>query len=75
MNSQACELNSVRLTAREREVLGWCGRGKSSWEIAHILGRSEATVNYHFCNIRRKFSVTTRNAALAQALAHGLIEL
>jgi len=32
-------------------------------------------VDYHFKNIRRKFSVTTRSAAVVQALSMHLIQI
>lgn len=65
---------AVTLTAREMEVLMWGVAGKSSWEIAKICSCSEAGVNYHFCNIRRKFGVRSRWAAMAKALEQGLIQ-
>jgi LuxR family quorum-sensing transcriptional regulator LasR len=63
----------IKLTAREREVLQWSAAGKSSWEIAMIFSCSEAGVNYHFCNIRRKFGVRSRWVAMVMALELGLI--
>lgn len=65
----------IRLTLREKVVLQWSAEGKTSWEIAHILQCSESAVNFHFCNIRRKFGVTSRSAAMLKALALGLIKL
>lgn len=64
---------AITLTAREKEVLMWGVAGKSSWEIAKIVNCTEAGVNYHFCNIRRKFGVRTRWAAMVKALEQGLI--
>jgi DNA-binding CsgD family transcriptional regulator len=65
----------IKLTPREQEVLVWSGRGKSSWEISRILACSEATVNFHFANIRRKFAVGSRSVAVLLALEKGLISL
>lgn len=65
----------VVLTAREKEVLQWSAAGKSSWEIGQIVSCSEAGVNYHFCNIRRKFGVNSRWTAVVKALEQGLIHL
>jgi LuxR family quorum-sensing transcriptional regulator LasR len=65
----------VRLTPRELECLKWAMNGKSSWEIAQILRCSEAAVNFHMANIRRKFSVTTRQQAVVKALSLGLVSL
>ena len=65
----------IYLTNREDQVLNWGARGKSSWDIAQILGCTEATVNFHFSNIRRKFNVYSRGAAVCEALKLGLIKL
>lgn len=74
-HSQAAESpQAIKLTAREKEVLQWSAVGKSSWEIAQIVQCSEAGVNYHFCNIRRKFGVRSRWIALVMALEQGLIQ-
>ena len=63
----------VRLTEKEHEVLIWAAKGKSVWEIARIQGRSEAAINFHMCNIRRKFGVSSLRAALVIAITQGLI--
>lgn len=63
------------LSAKEQEILKWCAIGKSSWEIGRILNCSEAGVNYHFCNIRRKFGVSSRWLALIKAMEMGMIHL
>ena len=65
----------ITLTKREKEVLQWSAAGKSSWEIGQIFNCTEAGVNYHFCNIRRKFGVSSRWTAVVKALAQGLIQL
>ncbi|WP_241668541.1 LuxR family transcriptional regulator [Pseudomonas sp. Sample_22] len=65
----------ITLTSRETEVLQWSAAGKSSWEISQIVNCSEAGVNYHFCNIRRKFGVSSRWTAVVKALEQGLIHL
>ena len=63
------------LSAKEQEILKWCAIGKSSWEIGRILNCTEAGVNYHFCNIRRKFGVSSRWLALIKAMEMGMIHL
>jgi DNA-binding CsgD family transcriptional regulator len=65
--------DAPNLSAKEQEILKWCAIGKSSWEIGRILNCSEAGVNYHFCNIRRKFRVSSRWLALIKALEMGMI--
>ncbi|KAA1011222.1 LuxR family transcriptional regulator [Paraburkholderia panacisoli] len=63
-----------KLTPRERECLKWTARGKSTWEISHILNCSEAVVNFHMKNIRTKFGVNSRRAAAVIAAQLGLID-
>ena len=69
------EQGTVKLTKREKEVLRWIAIGKTNWEISNICNRSEACIDFHFKNIRRKFGVSTRSAAAVQALAMHLIQL
>ena len=61
------------LTPRELECLKWCAAGKSSWDIAQILHCSEAAVNFHFANLRRKFCVKSRQQVVVKAITQGLI--
>lgn len=63
----------VSLTKRELECLKWGAAGKTSWETAQILHCTEATVNFHFGNIRRKFDVDSRRQAVVKAIRCGLI--
>lgn len=63
----------IRLTKRELECLKWTMIGKTSWEIGTILSTSEATVNFHMANIRRKFNVITRRQAVVKAISLGLL--
>lgn len=65
---------AIKLTNREKEFLQWSEAGKSSWEIAMIVDCSEANVNYHFNNIRRKFGVSSRHLAGKIAREQGLIQ-
>lgn len=63
------------LTEREAECLRWAAQGKTSWEIGHILGLSERTANYHISNACAKMKVRGRQAAIAQALRAGYLDL
>lgn len=63
----------VKLTKREQECLYWAAKGKTSWEIGIILGISERTANFHINNILSKFSVHSRQAAIAIAISMGLL--
>ncbi len=58
----------ARLTAREREVLEWVGAGKTSRDIAAILGVSPRTIEKHLERIYDKLGVETRTAAAMRAL-------
>lgn len=63
----------IKLTPRELECLKWVMGGKSSWEISQILCCSEATINFHVCNFKKKFNVQTRQQAVVKAIKAGLI--
>jgi len=63
------------LSQREREVLQWIAKGKSTWEISLILHISENTVKFHIKNILRKLNTTTRTHAVAVAVRDGLIDI
>ena len=63
------------LTPREREILKWAAEGKTSWEISVILDLSERTVKFHLIEASRKLNAVNRTAAVAKALAWGLIKL
>ena len=65
--------SQVHLTEREKEVLTWVGRGKTSSEIAIILGVSERTVNFHCDQAIRRLDVINRAQAVVTALSGGLI--
>ena len=61
-------LLKLGLTEREAEVLLWVAQGKSSPDIAVILGMSDATAKKHVCNILAKLDCETRSAATLRAL-------
>lgn len=66
-------LASVRLTPREREVVGWIANGKTDWEISVILGVSEKAIMKHARNIRMKLGAVNRAHAVAECFRVGLI--
>ena len=59
---------AIALTEREREVLVWTAAGKSSWEIATILGISERTVNWFIASASRKLDAVNRTQAVVNAI-------
>jgi DNA-binding CsgD family transcriptional regulator len=55
------------LTPREREVLEWVAAGKTSRDIAAILGAKPRTIEKHLEHIYEKLGVETRTAAVMRA--------
>ncbi len=55
------------LSARERECLRWAAAGKTTEEVALILGLSHETVRVYFKRAMRKMGATTRAQAVARA--------
>ncbi len=53
----------VRLTAREREVLGFVARGLANKQIARQLGISERTVKAHLTSVFQAIGVMDRTQA------------
>jgi DNA-binding NarL/FixJ family response regulator len=70
---KGADKTELRLTEREVQVLTWVARGKSSSDIATILGISERTVNFHLDNAMRKAGVATRVQAAVKCAMLGLI--
>src|SRR5271167_4979433 len=65
---------TVDLNDREVEVLTWAARGKTSMEIAQILGLTKRTVDFHTDNARAKLGAATRTEAAIKAATGRLIE-
>ena len=70
------ELWPKRVTLNDREVesLTWVARGKTSAEIAQILGLTKRTVDFHIDNARTKLDAATRTEAVIKAATGRLIE-
>ncbi|MFB9950426.1 LuxR family transcriptional regulator [Rhizobium puerariae] len=62
------------LTDREVDCLNWTAAGKTSAEIADILGLSEHTVNHYLNRAAKKLDTVNRTQAVAKALRIGLIK-
>ncbi len=65
---------TVALNTREVEVLTWVARGKTSTEIAQIIGLTKRTVDFHIDNAREKLGAATRTEAAIKAATGRLIE-
>ena len=64
----------IRLHDREIETLTWAARGKTSAEIAIILGVAKRTVDFHIDSAREKLGVATRIEAAVKAARTRLIQ-
>jgi len=62
------------LADREIEVLTWVARGKTSAEIADLIGLAKRTVDFHLDNARIKLGAATRTEAAIKATIGKLIE-
>jgi len=60
-------LEDVRMTPREREVIGLIAAGMSNKEIAHRLGIATDTVKSHVRNVMDKLALRTRLQIAAYA--------
>jgi DNA-binding CsgD family transcriptional regulator len=61
------------LTDRELECLFWIAEGKTSDEIAVILGISRNTINNYITSVMRKTGTKTRSEAIAYAVRNNLV--
>lgn len=63
-----------KFSKREREVVEWTSEGKTTAEIAIILGLSEYTVNEYISSAMRKIEAVSRGHLVAKAIRAGIIE-
>jgi len=66
---------TLKLSDREQETLKWAALGKTSDDIADILGVSKRTVDQHFENAARKLGTVNRVQTVVKAFRHNLISL
>jgi len=69
------EPEQTNLSMRERECLFWTALGKTSWEIAKIIGRSEDTVNFHLKKASGKLNAANKCHAVTKAITQGYLLL
>jgi DNA-binding response OmpR family regulator len=63
----------VTLTERESQALTWAARGKTSAEIAYILGLSKRTIDFYMETAKTKLGASSRAEAVTKALSGRLI--
>jgi LuxR family quorum sensing-dependent transcriptional regulator len=63
------------LTPRDRDVLAWSAQGKSTAEIAEIMGIAARTVEEHVRHACRRLEALSRTQAVAIAVRDGLIDV
>lgn len=64
---------SAILSPRQRDCLAWVRHGKSSTDIAYLIGISAQTVEEHIAHACRKLGVRTRVQAAVEASLLGII--
>lgn len=67
------ELPADALSDRERECLHWVAEGKTTDEVALIVGVTANTVNSYIANAIQKFGAANRAMAIAAAIRSGAI--
>jgi DNA-binding NarL/FixJ family response regulator len=68
------ELPADPLTSRERQVLQLVGEGKSSKEVATVLGISVKTAESHRTRLMQKLDIHETASLVRYAIRHGLVE-
>jgi LuxR family transcriptional regulator, quorum-sensing system regulator BjaR1 len=64
---------NIALSEREIQCLNWTAAGKTSSEIAGILGLSEHTVNHYLNHVSKKLDAVNRTQAVVKAMKKGYI--
>jgi DNA-binding NarL/FixJ family response regulator len=68
------EISRDPLTSRERQVLQLVGEGKSSKEVARLLGISTKTAESHRARLMRKLDIHETASLVRYAIRNGLVE-
>lgn len=71
-NKEAVQ-SAVALTGREKEIIYYVKLGKSTSDIAGLLGITESTVKYHVAKVMQKLNASSRAHAVALAIERGII--
>ena len=65
----------MKLNVRERDILTLAAAGKTSKEIASMVGVAKITVDMHVGAILSKMGALNRNQAIAKAITNKLIDV
>ena len=65
---------SPTLTARQRDVLALLAHGRTTSDIAMVLGVSEGTIKWHCGRLLRRYGVARRSALVVAAIAAGELD-
>jgi len=68
------QIDALHVSKRELECLLWLANGDRVDRIADRLKITNATVNLHFANVKRKLGASTREQALVKAIRFGIIK-
>jgi len=67
------EIDTDRLSERQKEVLRWASAGKTAWETGRILSISESAVNKTLARAARILECNGKAHAIARAFSRGLL--
>jgi LuxR family transcriptional regulator, activator of conjugal transfer of Ti plasmids len=59
--------STIKLSEHERLCLHWTTQGKTAWEVAQIIGRSKATVDFHLRRASAKLDAANKVHAAFKA--------
>ena len=71
----APEVSQDRLTAREREVVQLLAEGKTTKEVASVLGMSVKTAETHRSNIMRKLNFHSVSQVVLYAVRNNIVQI
>lgn len=74
-NARALNAPKTSLSSRQLDCLLLVGKGKTDWEIAKILGLSEATVKEYVNHALKRYGVHKRVQAVLRTVFDGHISL
>lgn len=66
---------NIKLTDRQSQVLFFLLRGKTIKQIAHILGKSNRTIDDYLEQLRIKFSVNNKYELIEKSIGYGFLNI